>query len=156
MKKVLKFSHTLSAFGLSAALISHLIILSILPDQTHSAEYANLRHTITVFNKYLLIPSFTVVLVSGLLSLAFNDAFHNAGWVWIKAALGLLMFEWVLIGISGPAQKAQELVNNSNFDLVLHAELTRQEWVSLWVMLGVVAINVLISIWRPRYSRRSL
>jgi hypothetical protein len=37
-------------------------------------------------------------------SLAANRANHDAGWTWIKALLGIVMFEGTLITISGSAQ----------------------------------------------------
>jgi hypothetical protein len=85
--------------------------------------------------------------------------YHEAGWAWLKALLGLIMFEGSLFGIAGNAQKASLVAA----DLVagvatpeLFAEIEsieRHEWASLWVMLGLSVLNIVLAIARPKFMK---
>jgi hypothetical protein len=153
LKKFLKLFHTLSAIGISAILICHFVLLIYLPEPSLAKEYFSYRELMAAISNKPLIFSLALVLVSGLFSMAMHTPFHNSGWVWMKAALGLLMFEWILIGVSGPAQKAFAIISHEGFELeterMVLEELHRQELGSVWIMLIVVIANVVLAVWRP-------
>ena len=125
-----------------------------LPDPSLANEYFAYRELMAAISNKPLIFSLALVLVSGLFSMAMHTPFHNNGWVWLKAALGLLMFEWILIGVSGPAQKAFDILSHEEFNLEVERAaleaLHRQELGSVWIMLIVVVVNVVLAVWRPR------
>jgi hypothetical protein len=107
--------------------------------------------------QWVLFPSLAIVLVSGLLSMAWTDAFHNQGWAWMKLALGVSVFEGTLIAIQGPAKReaaraAQALVGE--FDPALLGLTAGSEWKSTLVILGVAIANIVLAVWRPRFGSR--
>jgi len=53
----------------------------------------------------ILLPSIALALVRGLLAMAFNPAFHNAGWAWLKLISGVLVFEGTLVYVQAPMQR---------------------------------------------------
>ena len=109
MRRTLKFLHTLGAIGLTGALAAQIVLLSRLPAPGSLAEYAALRGAMGALAEWILLPSLGITLVSGLLAMSMTHAFHNAGWAWLKLALGVSMFEGTLITVQGPAQKEAEL-----------------------------------------------
>jgi hypothetical protein len=101
----------------------------------------------------LLVPSLTVVLVSGLLAIAANEVYPNADWAWIKAALGLSTFEGSLLTVSGSGHQAAErsaMALLGQADPAQLDQVLRTEWGGLWVILGVSLANVVLGVWRPR------
>jgi uncharacterized membrane protein len=156
VKKPLKFLHTLGAIGMIGALAAHIILLTIIPEPESLAEYAALRQGIGAIAKWLLLPSLGVVLVSGLLAMAFGANYYNAGWAWLKLGLGVVVFEGTLLTVQGPAMRAAE-ASVSALDGTLDPReietMMRGEWGSLWVILAIAVLNVLLAIWRPRFTR---
>jgi hypothetical protein len=139
--------------GAMAALI---IMLVTIPDPTDLALYAQHRLTMGKIAEWLLLPSLAVVLVSGLWSMAITSAFHNAGWVWIKLASGILVFKGVLLSIQGPAEyeaMASAAALDGRLDVASLGQRLGEEWGVLWVMMVVAVANVVLGIWRPRFSR---
>jgi hypothetical protein len=158
MRRLIKFLHTMGTVGLMGALAALLVLLSDLPDPTTSlAEYSSLRAAMGGIGKWLLVPSLGLVLASGLLSMAVTRAFHSAGWVLAKLALGVLMFKGVLLSVEGPVQKesllsAQALAGQldpASLGTVMH-----NEWAAVWVVLLIATANVVLGVWRPKFSRR--
>lgn len=92
MRKLLKCLHTLAACGLIGGLAVYMLLLALAPQETPAA-YAQLRQAIAAVSNYLLMPSLAVALVSGLLSMAVHTPFLDKRWVWLKAAMGILMFK---------------------------------------------------------------
>mgnify|MGYP001027977599 CR=1 FL=1 len=157
MRRLIKFLHTLGAIGMIGALATHIILLAVMPESVSPAEYSAWRQGIGAIAKWLLLPSLGLVLVSGLLAMAFGDQFHSAGWAWAKLALGVVTFEWTLLAVQGPAQRAAEdsiKAVAGELDVADIAAMLHGEWASLWVLLAIALLNVALGIWRPRFSRR--
>ena len=55
----------------------------------------------------IFLPSLALTLIAGLLAMAVNRGYHNAGWAWVKLFSGLLVFEWGLASIQAPMQQVQ-------------------------------------------------
>ncbi|MEQ8662000.1 MAG: hypothetical protein RLW62_14380, partial [Gammaproteobacteria bacterium] len=108
MKRALKFLHTLGAIGVMGALAAHLLILVQAPG-TSLVEQAAVRQAIAAITGGLLLPALALVLVSGLLAMALHHPFHEARWVWIKALLGIAMFEGTLGAVEGTAERLARL-----------------------------------------------
>lgn len=157
MRKALKFLHTIGGIGLTGALMVQLIMLHGMPPVESLLAYATARGQMGLVAQYLLFPSLAIVLVSGLLSMAWTDAFHSQGWAWMKLALGISVFEGTLIAIQGPATReasraAQALAGE--IDPALLGQTAVSEWRSTLVILGVAVINVVLAVWRPRFSAK--
>src|SRR5690606_36399315 len=126
------------------------------PEPASLEAYAAMREGIAAITRYLLLPSLGLVLVTGLLALGMHTPFHSAGWAWIKAAMGLWIFQGTLKGIRGPAEKAASVSARAlgeDIDPQVLQELMRTEWGSLWLILALAVANVAIAIWRPRLGR---
>jgi hypothetical protein len=154
---LLKFLHTLGAIGLMGAAASMLVLLSLAPAPANSlAGYAHIRDALGAIARWLFLPSMTLTLIAGLLAIAANRSFHNAGWAWVKAATGILIFEAGFVGVQGPmtqeaARSASALAGQ--FDPAMLAASVVAERNTLWVLLGVATANVVFGIWRPRLTR---
>ena len=94
---------------------------------------------------WIIGPSMILVVVSGLLAMAVNPAFHDVGWVWLKAATGILVLEGGLhvLGPLGEATKGS--LGPSSAMGLFTAEIG-----TLWVLLAVSAANIALGVWRPR------
>jgi hypothetical protein len=157
MQKVMKCLHTTGAIGITGAIAAHLVLLSVLPDLDTLAEAAARRAGIAAVATWLLLPSLVLVLVSGLLAIAAHPQFGNAGWVWVKVALGLAIFEGTLVSVQRPATRNLEHtlealagdISSSELPDLLHSE-----WGPLWVILAICLANIVLGIWRPRLGRR--
>ena len=156
MRKALKFLHTLSSCGLIGALLAYWIILIYAPQESPRA-YADARQTISLFCNYLLLPSLAVALVSGLLSMAAHRPFLDTRWAWLKAVLGLSMFEATLAVVQSKAATAaaeSAKVATGAGDRVLLAEALANEWGSLGMIMALSIAQVALGVWRPRFARR--
>ena len=156
MRRLLKFLHTMGAIGLMGAMACLLVLLSMLPPVASLNEYALMRNAMSAISTWLLMPSLGVTLVAGLLAIAINPVFHNAGWAWVKLATGVLVFEGGLVNIQGPMQEeaqrcAQALAGQ--LDPALLAVSLTAERNTLWIIMAVATANVVLGIWRPRLMR---
>ena len=157
MKRLLKFLHTIGAIGLMGAMASLLVLLNMAPPPSSLAEYASIRAAMGAIATWIFFPSLGVTLIAGLLAMAFGRGFHNAGWAWLKAATGILVFESGFVGILGPMQREAEESAKALAGTVDPATLAASlgaERGTLWVLLAVATANVILGIWRPRLSRR--
>ena len=138
------------------ALAAHAILLSAALPAESFESYAVTRSGVAILAKWLLMPSLLAVLVAGLLAMAFNKAYHNAGWVWAKAGLGIVVFEGSLVAIQGPAVRAAERAQKALQGEVPMPPLDRlldNELGAVWVMLAIGVANIVLAIWRPRFIR---
>ena len=155
MRRALKFIHVMGAAGLLGAMAALLILSSVAPPESSLAGYAALRGAMLAVSTWLFLPSLGLNIVAGLLAVAFNRVFHNAGWAWAKLVSGVLLFEGGLQGIQGPIQNEAERsaaalaghVDPSIVGVSLDAERG-----TLAVLFAVAVINVVLGIWRPRFT----
>lgn len=158
MRKFLKFLHTIGAIGFAGALAAQLIMLQNLPPVESLEAYASARQQIGLVAQWVLFPSLAAVLVSGLLSMAWTDAFHGAGWVWMKLALGVSVFEGTLVAIQGPARREAERAAQAlagEIDASTLAATISSEWKSTLIILAVAVANVVLAVWRPKFTRKA-
>lgn len=156
MRRLLKFLHTMGSAGLLGAMASLVVMLSLAPAPSALAGYAAMRGAMGAVATWIFLPALAVTLMSGLLAMALNRAFLNAGWAWLKLATGILMFEGGLVYIQGPMKQEAELSARALAGLVdpgLLAMSLPGERGTLWVLLAVATANVALGIWRPRILR---
>lgn len=157
MRRLLKFLHTLGAIGMMGALASLLVLYTFLPTPDVLAEYVRMRQAMGAVAEWVLLPSLGIVLISGLLSMAWTDGFHSAGWAWAKLATGVLMFEGTLFAVQGPLQRGAEQATQAlagELDPAQIALTMSSESGSIWIILGVAAANVVLGVWRPKFGRK--
>jgi hypothetical protein len=158
-RHLLKALHALGAIGVMGSLaVTMVLVANSAPDPM--PDYAALRRGIVLINKWLLVPSLLLVLVSGLLAIAATAAYKSAGWAWVKALSGILLFEGTLLTVVGSGRQAAEIAaaaatNGISAESSARlAGLLRTEWGGLWIMLGLCLANIVLAVWRPRLGRR--
>ena len=126
---------------------------SALPPPTSLAGYAAVRGAMADVCTWIFLPSLGVSLLAGLLAIAVNRAFHNAGWAWLKLVSGLLLFEGGLQGIEGPmrdeAERSAAALASGHATVAVSLGTERA---TLWVLAAVATANVVLGIWRPRLT----
>ena len=147
-RRSLKVLHELAAIGSGGGLAACLVI-GLTANAAAPAEFAVARQAIAAIASYVLLPSLAVVLVTGLLAIAATRAFHDAGWAWVKALLGLSVFEATLLTIGASSRQA-ELAAATVSDPTLLASLLRSERNTLLLLLGISVANVVLAVWRPK------
>ncbi|XYD11399.1 hypothetical protein R1A27_13900 [Methylobacterium sp. NMS12] len=156
MRRLLKFLHTMGSAGLLGAMASLVVMLGLAPAPSALAGYAATRGAMGAVATWIFLPALAVTLMSGLLAMALNRAFLNAGWAWLKLATGVLMFEGGLVYVQGPMKQEAEQSARALAGLVdpavLAVSLTGERG-TLWVLLAVATANVALGIWRPRILR---
>jgi hypothetical protein len=133
-----------------------LVLLALCPPPTQLAGYALMRGAMGAVSTWIFLPSLAVTLIAGLLAIGVNRAFHNAGWAWVKAGTGILVFESGLMGIQGPMQEEAERSASAlagQVDPATLAGAVPAESYTLWVLLAVATANIVLGIWRPRLTR---
>ena len=157
MRRFLKFAHTLGAIGMMGALACLLALLWFAPPPAAPEGYAAARAGMGAVAKWVFMPSLGLTLIAGLLAIAASPAFHNAGWAWLKAATGILLFESGFVGVLGPmereaARSAKVFAGESVASL---APLFSSERNVLIVLFLLSVANVVLGVWRPRLVRRA-
>ena len=155
LQRLIKILHEIGSAGVMGAFAACLVLAIKGPTQPLVA-YAAVRQAIAAISQWLLLPSLALVLVSGLLAIAVNRAFHNAAWAWVKALLGVSVFEGTLVTVNASARRAAELATmaaNGHGDAAQLAQVLRTERGGLWVLLAVSLLNIVLAVWRPRLYR---
>jgi hypothetical protein len=156
MKRFLKFGHEVGSVGLMGAVLGQLVI-SYRAAGLPAVEFAAMRRASLWISEWVLLPSLMLVLVSGLLALAWHRGFHNAVWAWLKTATTVLVLEGTLVSVQGPASKAAELATalasgDSGQREALEQAVTHERG-GLWVILFLCLVNIALAVWRPRFRR---
>jgi uncharacterized membrane protein len=152
----MKFLHTVGAIGLMGAMLCLIVLLELAPNPTSLAEYALMSAAMSRIGIWIFMPGLALTLIAGLLAIAVNRAYHSAGWAWAKLASGILIFEWGLTAILGPLQEEADLSARALTGEANHAALAASfgaERNSLLALLAVATANVVLGIWRPRFTR---
>lgn len=156
MRRLVKFVHTLASSGLIGAFLGYALILAYAtPDDTRA--YADARQTISLICSILLLPSLGLALITGLLSMVVHRAFLDTRWAWLKALLGMSMFEATFAIVqskatTAAAEAAKVLAGEGDAEL-LSTSLSN-EWMSLAALLALSAAQVALGVWRPRLEFR--
>jgi hypothetical protein len=154
VRRLLKFLHTIGAIGLMGSTASLIVILVSVPPSNSPAGYALVRGTMAEIAAWLFLPSLAATLIAGLLAIAVNRAFHNAGWAWVKAASGILIFAGAFHALSPIQEEARRSANMLGQSSSIEDQAPIEgEQATLWVLLAVSAANVALGIWRPRIVR---
>ncbi len=157
LKRLLKILHEIGAVGAMGSFAACLLL--VIKGPTHPpVAYAAVCQAIATITQWLLLPSLGMVLLSGLLAIAATKGFHNAGWAWAKALLGLSVFEGTLVTINASARRAAELAAmaaNGHGDPTQLAQVLRTERGGLWLLLALSLVNIVLAVWRPRIYRVS-
>lgn len=148
IRRTLKILHELGSIGLMGAVLAWLVLLG--SSDLRGEAVVELRTQILRLGSLLLLPSMVLCVLSGLLAIAATRNYLEAGWAWLKALLGLSLFEASLM-LTGRAQEALELARRSGAAAVLG----RPERGILWVLLAISVLNVVLGVWRPRLSRHA-
>jgi hypothetical protein len=131
------------------------VILFLAPSSINSAGYVPVVVGMAKIAAWIVGPSMILIVVSGLLSMAITPAFQDAGWVWAKAATGILLLEGGLT-VLGPLQEEARRTASAlpgSQDPALLARLIAAEGGTMWVLLAVSAINIALGVWRPRFAK---
>ena len=136
------------------SLASLLVLMIFSPPSTSPAGYALMRGAIAAIAKWVLFPSFALTLVAGMMAIAVNRAFHDAGWAWVKLATGILVFAGsfqVLGSIQDEATRSMGALAGQLDQDPVTGSFGEQS--VLWVLLAVSTANVVLGVWRPRLTR---
>jgi uncharacterized membrane protein len=155
VRRLLKFLHTLGAAGLTGGIAALALVLILAPASTKTAGAVSIMVAMAKTAQWIVGPSMVATVVTGLLAMLATPAFYNAGWVWLKAATGLLVLEGGL-HVLGPLQEeaargAAALTGSP--DPASVARLFTDESNTLWVLLAVSVANIALGVWRPRLPK---
>ena len=127
----------------------------IAPPAISPVSYILLMSAMAKIAAWIIMPSMVLTIVAGLLSIAVTSGFQDAGWVWIKAATGILLLEGglhVMQPIQDEAKRGLGALAGG-LDPAAMARLFTAERNTLWVLLAVSAANIALGVWRPRFPR---
>jgi hypothetical protein len=142
-----KAMHEIASIGFGGGLAACLVI-NLVANRASPVEFAVARHVFAAIAQYVLVPSMAIVVASGLIALAATRGYQDAGWAWLKALLGLSVFEATLL-IVGSSRKQAELTAAASDPSLLDA-LLRSERNTLWLLIALSVANVVLAVWRPR------
>lgn len=157
MRRLIKFLHTMGAIGLMGALACLVVLAWVAPPPASLSGYALIRGAMAQIAAWIVLPSLVLTLIPGLLAIAVTPAFHEAGWAWVKAATGVLIFAGGLHALA-PIQEEAQLSAQAlagALDPARLAGISTGEIETLWVLLAVSTANVVLGVWRPRLGRPS-
>ena len=144
-----KALHEIASIGFGGGLAACLVINRV-ANRASPAEFAAARHAFSAITQYLLLPSMAIVVMSGLIALMATRAYMDASWAWLKALLGLSVFEATLM-IVGSSHKQAELIAAAADPALLDA-LLRSERNTICLLIALTAANVVLAVWRPRLT----
>lgn len=151
MRRLLKFCHHLSSCGMAAGLIGYAFLLLKAPQET-STQVAELRMMISQLANYVLVPSLGLALVSGLLAIVVHRPFQEHRWVWVKALIGLTLFESTLAVVQSKANDgaliAAQLADGKGTREDLQT-IIASEWTALYAITALVIASIALGTWRP-------
>jgi uncharacterized membrane protein len=146
LRRAAKFLHEVASIGFGGGLAVCLLI-NVSAKRALPDEFMAARHVYASVAQYIVIPSMVIVVASGLIALAATRGFMDSGWAWVKALLGLSVFEATLMFV-GSSRHAAEIALAASDSAVLDA-LLRSERNTLLLLIVVTVVNVVLAVWRP-------
>ena len=146
-RRSLKALHEIAAIGVGGGLAACLVI-GLTANAASAVEFVAARQAIAAIARYVLLPSLALVLVTGLLAIAATRGYHDAGWAWVKALLGLGLFEATLVTVGASSRQAELAAAAADPNLL--ASLLHSERNTLLLLLGISVANVVLAVWRPK------
>jgi hypothetical protein len=156
MRAFLKFLHTIGAIGMMGASACLLVLMSGTVSPPSLPDYALMHNAMARIVTWIFFPALILTLAAGLLAIAVNRAFQNAGWAWAKLATGVLIFEAGLVNVVGPLQEEAKRSASAlagQLDPALITGAYGAERGTLWLLLVISVVNIVLGIWRPRLTR---
>ena len=156
MRRLMKFLHTMGAIGLMGAMDVPARAAQLLAGAGVASGVCLMRIAMGGIATWIFLPSLALTLVAGLLAMAVNRAYQDAGWAWAKLATGILIFEWGFVAVQGPMQQEAALSARpwrQDRHRDARARSLDAERGSLWVLLAVAIANVVLGVWRPHIGR---
>ncbi|MBY0566341.1 MAG: hypothetical protein K2P70_03470 [Hyphomonadaceae bacterium] len=155
MRRLLKFLHSVAGSGLLGGAAALAVVLMLTPASIGDAGYASLMIGMSKLAAWVIGPSVVLTVVSGLLAMLVHPPFQDAGWVWVKAATGILV---LLAGlhIIGPLQEAATRAERGlqiAADAAQTARGFEAEIGTAWVLLRVSVVNIALGVWRPKFPQ---
>lgn len=144
-----KALHEIASIGFGGGLAACLVI-NLAANRASPTAFIAARHVYAAIAQYVLIPSMGVVVVSGLIALAATRAYLDAGWAWVKALLGLSVFEATLVIVG--SSRTQADMAAAAADPALLDTLLRSERNTLLLLIALSVANVVLAVWRPRLT----
>ena len=142
-----KALHEIASIGFGGGLAACLVINQV-ANRASPAEFAAARHAFSAIAQYVLLPWMAIVVMSGLIALMATRAYMDASWAWLKALLGLSVFEATLMIVGSK----QAEVMAAAADPALLDELLRSERNTIWLLIVLTSANVVLAVWRPRLT----
>lgn len=148
-RRSLKALHEIGALGLGGGLAACLVI-NVAASRTSADGFIAGRAAFDTIAQNVLFPSLGLVILSGLLSIGATRGYHDAGWAWVKALLGISLFEATLFTIGGSRKAAD--VAAAAADPALLVSMLTAERNTLFALIGICIVNVLLAVWRPKMT----
>jgi hypothetical protein len=131
------------------------VVVILAPTSTSTVGYISMIIILSKIAAWVIGPTVVLAIITGLWAMALNPAFQDAGWVWAKAATGIL----ILLGglhVLGPIQEeakrgAGALARSP--DPASVSRLLTAEGNTLLVLLAVSVANIALGVWRPRLPK---
>jgi hypothetical protein len=146
-----KTVHDIASIGFGGALAACLVI-NLTTNVATLGEFLAARQVFAAIAQYVLVPSMSVVALSGLIALAATRGYRDAGWAWLKALLGLNVFIATLMVAGGASNHGEIAAAALVADLVTLQQLLRSERITLWLLIALVVVNVILAVWRPKLT----
>ncbi len=93
MRRLLKFLHSVAAAGLMGGAAAMAVVLMFTPASIDDASYAAIVLGMSKLAAWIIGPSMVLTVITGLLAMVAHPPFQDAGWVWVKAATGILVLQ---------------------------------------------------------------
>lgn len=150
----MKALHELGGIGYGGGLLACLVINGSAGLQS-PAQFAAARQLFATVAQVVLVPSMGLVVVSGLLALAATHGYLRARWAWVKALLGITVFQATFLVVGSASRQADLVTAMAAADQATADALLRAERLTLLLLLALSVANVLLAVWRPRLGRES-
>jgi len=151
VRRFVKFLHTTVGAAMTGAVAALAVALMAGHTGESTPETLAILRAMSSIAAWVIGPSLVLTVMSGLLAMVVTPAFQDAGWVWAKAATGILLLQAGLHVIGPIQQEAKHVAEGA--DAASVARLVAAEINTLWLLLAVLVANIALGVWRPRLPK---